>query len=305
MLLGALLGIVLGGSQALSRSLFSQLIPKGKEGEYFGLYEISDKGTSWLGPLLFGLAYQATGRYDIAIISLITFFVIGFVALLAIPMRRAIVAAGNTRRPPPRADLIDRDRRRSASQLHDRGGMGKTGAWRATCNRCPTCPTCTPTTPCCAPGSAGCSATTVSPLAEGPLKALAAEVTGPLRAAHTDAESHPPVLHRYDGWGARVDRVEVSAGWERLRVAAAEHGVVALPYLPEARQRWGAGARVVQHALLHLYGPESATFTCPVAMADGAAALLSRSDVDARVREAWLPRLVSTDPRTPSPVDSG
>ena len=63
MLLGALLGIVLGGSQALSRSLFSQLIPKGKEGEYFGLYEISDKGTSWLGPLLFGLTYQATQRY--------------------------------------------------------------------------------------------------------------------------------------------------------------------------------------------------------------------------------------------------
>ncbi len=99
MALGLLLGIVLGGSQALSRSLFSQLIPKGKEGEYFGLYEISDKGTSWLGPLLFGLTYQATGNYRIAIISLIAFFVIGFVMLLAIPMRRAIVAAGNE---PPR-----------------------------------------------------------------------------------------------------------------------------------------------------------------------------------------------------------
>jgi len=133
-------------------------------------------------------------------------------------------------------------------------------------------------------------------LADGPLKALAAEVMGPLRAAHRDAESHPPVLHQYDGWGARVDRVEVSAGWERLRVAAAEHALVALPYLPEARERWGAGARVVQHALLHLYGPESATFTCPVAMADGAAALLSRSDVDAAVRDAWLPRLIATDP---------
>jgi MFS transporter, UMF1 family len=98
MALGMLLGIVLGGSQALSRSLYSQLIPKGKEGEYFGLYEISDKGTSWLGPLLFGLTYQATGNYRIAIISLITFFVIGFFALLAIPMRRAIIAAGNV--PP-------------------------------------------------------------------------------------------------------------------------------------------------------------------------------------------------------------
>ncbi|HET6211423.1 MAG TPA: MFS transporter, partial [Micromonosporaceae bacterium] len=97
-LLGALLGIVLGGSQALSRSLFSQLIPKGKEGEYFGLYEISDKGTSWLGPLLFGLAYQTTGSYQVAIISLVAFFAIGFVALLAVPIRRAIEAAGNT--PP-------------------------------------------------------------------------------------------------------------------------------------------------------------------------------------------------------------
>jgi alkylation response protein AidB-like acyl-CoA dehydrogenase len=132
--------------------------------------------------------------------------------------------------------------------------------------------------------------------ADGPLKALAAEVMGPLRAAHVDAESHPPVLHRYDGWGARVDRVEVSAGWERQRVAAAEHALVALPYLPEARERWGSRARVVQHTLLHLYGPESATFTCPIAMADGAAALLSRSDVDSSVRDAWLPRLLSTDP---------
>ena len=51
MILGAAIGLVLGGSQALSRSLFSQLIPAGKEGEYFGFYEISDKGTSWLGPL--------------------------------------------------------------------------------------------------------------------------------------------------------------------------------------------------------------------------------------------------------------
>lgn len=96
--LGAGIGLVLGGSQALSRSLFSQLIPKGKEGEYFGFYEISDKGTSWLGPLLFGFAYDQTGSYRTAIISLIVFFVVGFIALLAVPIRRAIIAAGNN--PP-------------------------------------------------------------------------------------------------------------------------------------------------------------------------------------------------------------
>ncbi|MGB9376941.1 MAG: acyl-CoA dehydrogenase family protein, partial [Mycobacteriales bacterium] len=128
------------------------------------------------------------------------------------------------------------------------------------------------------------------------LEALAADVQGPLRAAHDDAERHPPRLVQYDGWGRRVDRIEVSAGWEAQRRAAARHGVVALPYEEAARRTWGAGARVVQHALLHLYGPESATFSCPVAMADGAATLLSGTDVDPAVREPWLGRLLSRDP---------
>jgi alkylation response protein AidB-like acyl-CoA dehydrogenase len=128
------------------------------------------------------------------------------------------------------------------------------------------------------------------------LKSLAADVTGDLRAAHAEAEARPPVLHRYDAWGARVDRIETADGWQRLRAAAATHGVVGLPYRDHARATWGAGARVVQHALLHVYGPESATFTCPVATADGAAALLARDDVDAAVRGAWLPLLVSDDP---------
>ncbi|EEP69768.1 acyl-CoA dehydrogenase, partial [Micromonospora sp. ATCC 39149] len=134
--------------------------------------------------------------------------------------------------------------------------------------------------------------------AQGRLIDLAADVTGPLRAAHADAEAHPPVLVRYDPWGARVDRIDTSAGWRAQRAAAARHAVVALPYLESARGQWGAATRVVQHALLHLYGPESATFSCPVAMADGAAALLSLPEVDSGVRDAWLPRLTSTDPDT-------
>ncbi|MFK3979908.1 MFS transporter [Micromonospora sp. NPDC050397] len=99
MILGAGIGLVLGGSQALSRSLFSQLIPAGKEGEYYGFYEISDKGTSWLGPLAFGLVFQLTNSYRVGLVSLLIFFVVGFVLLLAVPIRRAIVASGNT---PPR-----------------------------------------------------------------------------------------------------------------------------------------------------------------------------------------------------------
>ncbi|MFE2627152.1 MFS transporter [Streptomyces sp. NPDC059374] len=93
--LAAGIGLVLGGSQALSRSLFSHLVPPGKEAEYFSAYEMSDRGMSWLGPLLFGLTYQLTGSYRDAIISLVAFFVIGFILLARVPVRRAISDAGN------------------------------------------------------------------------------------------------------------------------------------------------------------------------------------------------------------------
>ncbi len=39
------------------------MIPEGQEAEYYALYEVSDRGTSWLGPLLFGLTLQLTGSY--------------------------------------------------------------------------------------------------------------------------------------------------------------------------------------------------------------------------------------------------
>ncbi|MER6568336.1 MFS transporter [Streptomyces sp. NPDC001093] len=93
--LAAGIGLVLGGSQALSRSLFSHLVPPGKEAEYFSAYELSDRGMSWLGPLLFGVTYQLTGSYRSAIISLVAFFAIGFVLLARVPVRRAISEAGN------------------------------------------------------------------------------------------------------------------------------------------------------------------------------------------------------------------
>src|SRR3712207_2858604 len=98
--LAAVIGLVQGGTQALSRSLFSQLIPAGKEAEYYGFYEISDRGTSWLGPLAFGLTFQLTDSYRLAIVGLVVFFVAGFVALALLPIRRAVVEAGNV--PPER-----------------------------------------------------------------------------------------------------------------------------------------------------------------------------------------------------------
>lgn len=93
--LAAAIGLVMGGSQALSRSLFSHLVPRGKEAEYFSAYEMSDRGLSWLGPLVFGLGYQLTGSYRDAILSLVLFFVLGSVLLARVPVRAAVAAAGN------------------------------------------------------------------------------------------------------------------------------------------------------------------------------------------------------------------
>lgn len=89
------IGLVLGGTNALSRSLFSQLVPAGKEAEYFSVYEIGEQATSTVGPLLFGAIGAATGSFRPAILSLVAFFIIGFILISLLPIRRAIRAAGN------------------------------------------------------------------------------------------------------------------------------------------------------------------------------------------------------------------
>ena len=94
-ILGAFIGMVLGSAQALSRSLYSQMIPRGRESSFFGLYEISEKGTSWMGQLLFAVIVGATGSFRHAILGLIFFFVIGSVILLFTDTTKAIHEAGN------------------------------------------------------------------------------------------------------------------------------------------------------------------------------------------------------------------
>ncbi len=95
LVLGVFIGIVLGGTQALSRSLYSQFVPKGREAEYFSLYQACERGTSWLGTLVFGLVHQLTHSYRPAIIALVVFFAVGFVLLLRVDPRRAVREAGN------------------------------------------------------------------------------------------------------------------------------------------------------------------------------------------------------------------
>ncbi len=94
-IMGAVIAIVLGGSQALSRSLFSRMIPAGREAAFFGIYEVSERGTSWLGPLVFGAVVAATNSYRQALLSLIVFFVVGTIALYLTDTDKAIHQAGN------------------------------------------------------------------------------------------------------------------------------------------------------------------------------------------------------------------
>ncbi len=100
LLLGVAIGIVLGGTQALARSYYSLLIPRGFEAEYFSFYHAMERGTSWFGTLVFGLVYQLTDSYRPAIFALIVFFLVGGLLLLKVDTARGIREAGNT--PPAR-----------------------------------------------------------------------------------------------------------------------------------------------------------------------------------------------------------
>jgi MFS transporter, UMF1 family len=93
--MSGVIALVLGGSQALSRSLFSRMIPRGREASFFGIYEISERGTSWIGPLLFGYVVGATNSYRQAILSLIVLFLVGTAILALTNTDKAIHEAGN------------------------------------------------------------------------------------------------------------------------------------------------------------------------------------------------------------------
>jgi UMF1 family MFS transporter len=82
--LGFVVALILGGSQAASRSLFASLIPSGRSAEFFGFYAISAKFASILGPFLFALTADLTGSPRLSILILIAFFAIGALVLTTV-----------------------------------------------------------------------------------------------------------------------------------------------------------------------------------------------------------------------------
>jgi MFS transporter, UMF1 family len=79
--LAGLVGMVQGGTQALSRSLFASMIPHHKSGEFFGFFSVFEKFAGIFGPLIFAGTIAATGSSRNAILSVIAFFAVGAVIL--------------------------------------------------------------------------------------------------------------------------------------------------------------------------------------------------------------------------------
>lgn len=84
-------GFNTASQQAFTRSIYAHALPTGRESEYFAFYELSDKGTAWLGPLVLGLVFEYTGSYRDSFGTLVGFFVLGMLLLLPFKPERAEV----------------------------------------------------------------------------------------------------------------------------------------------------------------------------------------------------------------------
>ena len=83
-IVGALLGIFVGPSQAASRSLMARLAPPEVRTEMFGLYAMTGKITAYIGPFLLGTVTWWTGSQRLGVATILVFFVIGMVLLLLV-----------------------------------------------------------------------------------------------------------------------------------------------------------------------------------------------------------------------------
>lgn len=92
MVMAIIIGLVQGGVQSLSRSLFGRLVPPGKSGEFFGFYNLMGKAAAILGPTLTGVVALLTNDSRLAILSITLLFVLGAVFLMQVPVRGSSTA---------------------------------------------------------------------------------------------------------------------------------------------------------------------------------------------------------------------
>ena len=93
-ILGMAVGLVLGGSQAISRSMYGVMIPVNESAKFFGFYSVFEKFSAIWGPFVFAIIRQITGTSRLAILSLVVFFVIGIVLLCFVDEKKATQQTG-------------------------------------------------------------------------------------------------------------------------------------------------------------------------------------------------------------------
>jgi UMF1 family MFS transporter len=87
--LGVVVGIVLGGSQALSRSFYGSMVPEEASAEFFGFYTVFSRFSAIWGPTTFGVVRQVLGSSRLAIVSLIFFFIVGLILMAFVDEKKA------------------------------------------------------------------------------------------------------------------------------------------------------------------------------------------------------------------------
>ncbi len=127
--------------------------------------------------------------------------------------------------------------------------------------------------------------------AAGQLTAIGDLAGGELYDLMLDDRLAEPRLVQWDAWGRRVDRIEITRGWQVAKRLASEHGLVATPY----EKRHGEHARPLQALLVYLFHPSTDVYTCPLAMTDGAARTLL-AHKNGPLLDRAFPHLVSRDP---------
>jgi UMF1 family MFS transporter len=86
-------GLVMGGTQSLSRSTYSKMLPPTEDhASYFSFFDVLEKGGIVIGTFSFGLIEGITGGMRNSVLVLVVFFIVGFLVLLSVPKVKAIEA---------------------------------------------------------------------------------------------------------------------------------------------------------------------------------------------------------------------
>ncbi|MFB4167062.1 MFS transporter [Virgibacillus sp. JSM 102003] len=107
-LLAVCVGLVQGGAQSLSRSIYGRMVPANKHAEFFGFYGISAKFAAIFGPFLFAFVGQLTGSSRLGIISLVIFFIVGIVLLRFVNIEQGVLEAKRQTNQSEKVDIKPR-----------------------------------------------------------------------------------------------------------------------------------------------------------------------------------------------------